>query len=89
MLRISPGDPRESPPLLRLEGKLIGPWVDEFREACEKRSAAGGKLNLDLAAVTYVDRPGLELLFEMIAGGTAIIACSALVGELLHKESRS
>lgn len=88
MLRISSVDTIESPPLLRLEGKLIGPWVDEFRQACASRQA-GNKLRLDLAAVTYVDRAGLDLLSELIAGGTTFVACSALVGEFLHEESRS
>lgn len=87
MLRISSIDQLESPPLLRLEGKLIGPWVDEFRQACAG-GPTGDKLRLDLADVTYVDREGLDLLSELIAGGATFAACSSLVAELLHEESR-
>jgi hypothetical protein len=42
---------------------------------------------LDLAAVTYVDAAGVELLRDLIAEGVEIAACSSFVHELLQLKS--
>ena len=41
---------------LKLEGKILGPWVDELSRVCEERRSAPNGLRLDLAAVTFVQR---------------------------------
>ena len=70
---------------IKLEGEILGAWVDAVREACATRGRRPRRL--DLAAVTYVDAAGVELLRDLMAEGVEISACSSFVGELLHLES--
>jgi ABC-type transporter Mla MlaB component len=71
--------------VLKLEGKLQGPWVATLRE--ESRAArAGGPLKLDLSHIAFVDQAGLELLRELIGAGVKIGNCSNFVRELLNVE---
>ena len=71
---------------IKLEGELVGAWVDAVRDACTKRSRRSGRLRLDLAAVTYADAAGVQLLRDLVGEGIEIAACSILIAELLHPE---
>jgi anti-anti-sigma regulatory factor len=51
--------------ILRLEGIVVGPWVGELREMCERRLNEGSRLVLDMAEVTFADEHGLELLASL------------------------
>jgi hypothetical protein len=42
---------------MKLEGEIVGAWVDAAREACATRGRRPRRL--DLAAVTYVDAGGI------------------------------
>jgi hypothetical protein len=70
----------------KLEGKLLGPWVDELRNVCTQPFDRLEQVGLDLAAVTFVNAAGTELLRELIRQGIIITQCSAFVAELLHAE---
>jgi hypothetical protein len=70
----------------KLEGKLLGPWVDELRNVCKQPLHRLEQVGLDLAAVTFVDAAATELLRELIRQGIIITQCSAFVAELLHAE---
>jgi hypothetical protein len=72
--------------IFKLEGKLLGPWVDELRNACTQPFAPLEQVGLDLAAVTFVNAAGAKLLRELIRRGIIITRCSAFVAELLHAE---
>ena len=87
MLRITWLSQKERGLTLKLEGQVIGPWVDALRAACAARGRRPRRLHLDLAAVAYVDAAGVQLLRELMAEGAAIAACSSFVGELLNPES--
>ncbi|MGP0062819.1 MAG: hypothetical protein ACLQGP_04350 [Isosphaeraceae bacterium] len=85
MLRIARVEGRkgDSSATLKLDGKLLGPWVEELGRACESLEVPPGRLCLDLAAVTFIDPAGLALLGDLIRRGTTIIECSGFVQELL------
>ncbi|PWT86622.1 MAG: hypothetical protein C5B56_12155 [Proteobacteria bacterium] len=72
---------------IKLEGELLEPWVGSVRDTCMARGRRPRHLCLDLAAVTYVDAAGVQLLSDLLAAGAEIAACSNFVGELLHRES--
>jgi anti-anti-sigma regulatory factor len=80
MLRIAAED-AEGGTVLRLEGQVIGPWVDELRAICETACGRRGPLALDLAAVTFVSREGVQLLLELRARAVTLRHCSGFVRE--------
>jgi anti-anti-sigma regulatory factor len=66
---------------MKLEGKMVGPWVNACREAWNTllSSLDTRKLALDLCAVIFVDESGLELLREIYhATGADMITSSPL-----------
>ena len=65
--------------MLRLEGRLAGPWVDEVRAASVAAPAGDGRLVLDLTDVSFVDRDGVALLRELAAAGSTLTNCSPFV----------
>jgi hypothetical protein len=73
---------------LRLEGRVIGPWVDELRRSCERYLATGATLTLDLGDVAFVERDGVRLLQNLVDGGVAVVNCPAFVCEQLKALSR-
>lgn len=86
MLRIT-HDPGGSSTIIRFEGALRGPWVEEARSAL----AANGirpPLLLDLRDVTYADEAGLHLLRETIAGGARLLHISSFLAAALGLEDR-
>jgi hypothetical protein len=69
--------------VLRLEGLVVGPWVEEVRRSCEGALAGRRRLTLDLASVCFVDRDGIEL-FRRLSGRDVVLAnCSRFVEEQL------
>ena len=88
MLRISQTRGHDSVLTLRLEGKLVGPWVPELARSCNELPCPPNRLRLDLSAVTFVNGPGVALLRDLLARGATLAACSGLVSELLHVERR-
>jgi hypothetical protein len=73
-----------SKPTLMLEGKIVGPWVDELSRACEEPRIRACCFRLDLAEVTFVDPIGVKLLDDLVGRGAAIVGCSAFIADLLH-----
>src|SRR5579862_3888545 len=53
--------------IMKLEGKVVGPWVTELRKAWIALAPllSTKKLALDLCGVTFVDEAGLGLLREI------------------------
>jgi ABC-type transporter Mla MlaB component len=88
VLRITHAQGHDSIWTLKLEGKLLGPWVTELAQSCEELPCPLHGLRLDLSAVTFVDEPGVALLRDLIGRGATLAACSGLVAELLQLERR-
>jgi ABC-type transporter Mla MlaB component len=82
MLRIS-ATQRSQTTTLKLEGKLLEPWVSELRLACDRAALPLEGISLDLSGVTFVDAVGAAYLQELIRGGAGVSACSGFVAELL------
>jgi hypothetical protein len=84
MLRITRITGTHPNPTLKLEGKLLRPWVDEVRKACIADTDPSGRPSLDLSALTFVDAAGAALLWELIGKGIEVVACSTCIAELLR-----
>ena len=89
MLRIAAANGPGRRATLTLEGRAIGPWVDELRRACQRILVTGGDLTLDLHEVAFVERDGLELLQDLVDRGVTVVNCPAFVREQLKALSRS
>jgi ABC-type transporter Mla MlaB component len=86
MLRITVSNEASTDRTLRLEGKLLGPWVEELRRACFPSAEQVVARSLDLGAVSFVDAAGTRLLRELVQRGVMLARCSAFVAELLQME---
>ncbi len=86
MLRITTLNAEGSPAIVKLEGKLLEPWISELQEACQAVRKQDAVPTLDLAGLSYVDAPGTIALRDLIRRGVAVTGCSPLVS-VLPKET--
>jgi anti-anti-sigma regulatory factor len=72
--------------ILKLEGSLNGPWVDELRKAwlTSANMAAGASVSVDLAGATFADTAGRDLLLRMRKDGVALNGGSSFLRQLLE-----
>jgi ABC-type transporter Mla MlaB component len=89
MLRVTRIDSHTNQSIIKLEGKLLSPWVNEVRAACKAAQKNAGQAQLDLSHLTYVDMEGSRLLAELRADGTELTNCSNYVATLLGRETHS
>jgi len=90
MLKVTTTDQNQTI-TLKLEGKLVGPWVQEVTRvwADTAQSPKGGYV-IDLRAVTFIDSPGRALLATMSRHGARLIATDCLTRNIvdeIQKES--
>jgi hypothetical protein len=79
MLKISDAGSPSHSVTLKLEGRVVGPWVEELRRVCEPILAEERFLKLDLAEVSYVDAEGVATLNGFKARGVKLKNCSPFV----------
>lgn len=70
--------------LLRLEGRVIGAWVDEVRRSCRDALRRGGPVTVDLGAVSFVDADGVLLLRELAGRRVALANTSPFIDAQLR-----
>jgi hypothetical protein len=70
--------------ILKLEGRIIGPWVNELRTLGELLLRNGKGLKLELTEIEFADRDGVELLWKLRGGGAKLEGCSAFLEEQLR-----
>ena len=84
MLKISRTGKANHSVTLTLEGSVVGAWVNEARETCEKFLGEGRTVRLNLAEVSFVDQDGMKCLANLISKGVALVDCSLFVEEQLR-----
>ena len=87
MLRITSIESGNQHVILRLEGRICGPWVAELQNVCDRALQAGQSLDLNLSEVTFLDRFGIGLIQRLRSTGVRIIGCSPYVAEELRAAS--
>ena len=73
---------------LKLEGRLLGPWVEELRRACERFLAAGASVTLDLGDMSFADRDGIRLLRSLMDRDVGLTNASGFLAERLRAEEQ-
>jgi ABC-type transporter Mla MlaB component len=84
MLKISEGKRGKQNITLRLEGRVVGPWVDELQTICEPHLRNDSELALDLAEVSFVDESGIPLLASLRSRGAKLLNATPFVEEQLR-----
>ena len=72
--------------VVRLEGRLAGVWVDEFRNCWQRLVPSGGhEILVDLDGVSFVDDAGVVLLRSMRANGALLTASTVMMRALVDE----
>lgn len=89
MLRISVENDQDAL-LFLLEGRLVGPWVDELRTVWMERTAeeGGSPPVVDLCGLTAMDTEGQQLLEQLLQRG-ATLRCSDVMNQFLVEQMSS
>ncbi len=77
MLRITVEENAERT-VLKLEGKLAGPYVGELERCCEAERARHHRLAINLAEVSFIDARGKQALAQLHANGAELSAAGLL-----------
>ena len=68
---------------LKLEGRLVGRWVSLLEDIYEAHMRTSDAiLVLDVSAVSFADRNGVQLLHHLRNQGVAFQGCSPFLEEL-------
>jgi anti-anti-sigma regulatory factor len=88
MLRITVLNANGAPAIVKLEGKLLEPWISELQEACRVARKHYAAATLDLAGLSYIDASGAIALRDLMRRGVVVTGCSPLITELLKETLR-
>lgn len=87
MLKVTQTDDKAGTTLI-LEGKVLGPWVDEL-QSCWSGQAThqdGNPIRVDLRDVSYVDARGRDLLNRMASEGAVLVEASDFIRYVLGSD---
>ena len=87
MLKISVTSQSSEATSFQLEGKLVGPWVDELRRLSDAALARSEAVSLDLEKVWFVDSQGIALLRDLAKQKVAQLNCSQFISQQLGGEN--
>lgn len=73
--------------LIRVEGRLAGPWVAELEQSWNQAAATRGSsaIEVELAGVSYIDEAGKQLLRRMAQAGTRLSAAGCLARAVVEE----
>jgi ABC-type transporter Mla MlaB component len=85
VLKISVTNQSSEATNFQLEGKLVGPWVEELRRLSDAALMTSGAVSLDLEKVWFVDSQGIVLLRDLAKRHVAQINCSQFISQQLKE----
>ncbi len=73
-----------------VEGRLVAPWSDELKAACERAGSGldDRELVIDLKNVTTISQQGENLLLELMKQGVRFRGCGVFTNEILRQVAR-
>lgn len=89
MLKISVTNESGGATNFLLEGKLVGPWVEELRRLSEAALATSKALNLDLEKLWFVDSQGIALLLDLAKKQVSQSNCSQFISQQLKERTNA
>ncbi|HEX4920890.1 MAG TPA: hypothetical protein VFV92_09135 [Candidatus Bathyarchaeia archaeon] len=88
MLKISIINDSEQAIEFQLEGKLVGPWVEELRKLSDEALSLQKNVSLDLERVWFVDSGGATLLRDLAKRQVSELNCSQFVSQQLKEATQ-
>jgi ABC-type transporter Mla MlaB component len=88
VLRISVISHSDKAIQLQLEGKLIGPWVEELRRLSDEALSQDKTVSLDLEKVWFIDWHGIELLRNLAERQVPHLNCSQFITQQLKEAAQ-
>ena len=85
VLKISVTNQSSEATNFQLEGKLVGPWVEELRRLSDADLMTSEAVSLDLEKVWFVDSQGIVLLRDLAKRHVAQINCSQFISQQLKE----
>jgi len=75
---------------LEVEGRLVAPWSDELKAACERAGSEldGRELVIDLKNLTTISQQGESVLLELMRQGARCRGCGLFTNEILKQVAR-
>lgn len=70
---------------VNVEGRLVGPWVDELQSICEGQGLHSTKLTIDLCGLTAMDLKGQQCLEGLLQRGATLL-CSDVMNQYLVEQ---
>ena len=69
---------------LSVEGRIVSEWVTVLEQECRQALRDAPRVQLDLAAVTFIDAPGVAVLQSLVTEGVTIVNCRGFIDALLN-----
>ena len=88
MLKISIISDSDQAIQFQLEGKLVGPWVEELQRLSDEALSHQKAVSLDLERVWFVDSHGVTLLRNLARRKVSQVNCSQFVTQQLKEVAR-
>lgn len=85
MLKISVTNRSNEGTHFQLEGKLVGPWVEELRRLSTEELGRQRAVSLDLEKVWFIDAQGIALLRDLAGKQVTQLNCSQFVSQQLKE----
>ena len=85
MLKISIISDSDQAIQFQLEGKLVGPWVEELQRLSDEALSHQKAVSLDLERVWFVDSHGVTLLRDLARRKVSQVNCSQFVTQQLKE----
>lgn len=88
MLRIVEVKTTNGSTALRLDGSIVGQWVELLHSNCEQVFQSDGHVILDLTGVSFADHDGVRLLRQLERRQVTIINCSPFLREQIKHSTK-
>jgi ABC-type transporter Mla MlaB component len=88
VLKISVTNESNEATQFQLEGKLVGPWVEELRRLSDEALSRQEAVSLDLGKVWFIDAHGIALLRDLAARRVAQVNCSQFISQQLKETAQ-
>jgi ABC-type transporter Mla MlaB component len=85
VLKISVTNQSNQAVQFRLEGRLVGAWVEELRRLTDEALARQEAITLDLEKVWFVDAQGIALLRDLAGKRVTQVNCSQFMSQQLKE----